>query len=136
VTQVARAGAPEQVFAQMLAGFELAGVDPRLVALNLVQPEDDPTAVRDFSLHMSMMDFLHRLYPAVHISLHADELADGLVGPEAMRSHIRESIHSGHATRIGHGVAVMHEDDAVGLLREMAAHGILVEIALTSNDLI
>ena len=44
-----RAGVPEQVFAQMLAGFEIATQDPRFVGLNLVQPEDDPTAVRDFS---------------------------------------------------------------------------------------
>ena len=34
-------------------------------AFNLVQPEDDPTAVRDFSLHMRMIDFLHGKYPHV-----------------------------------------------------------------------
>jgi len=45
-------------------------------------------------------------------------------------------VHKGHASRIGHGVSVMHEDDAIGLLREMAAKKVLVEIALSSNDLI
>jgi adenosine deaminase len=40
------------------------------------------------------------------------------------------------AARIGHGVDVMYEDDANGLLREMAAKHVVVEIALTSNDLI
>jgi adenosine deaminase len=136
ISQVLRAGPPEAVFAQILGGFEMASADPRIVSFNLVQPEDDPTAVRDFSLHMSMIDFLHTQYPRVPITLHADELAAGLVPPEAMRSHIRESVNKGHASRIGHGVSVMHEDDAIGLLQEMAAKKVLVEVALSSNDLI
>ena len=136
IAQVLRAGPPEAVFSQILGGFELASAEPRIVSFNLVQPEDDPTAVRDFSLHMSMIDFLHTQYPRVPITLHAAELAPGLVPPEAMRSHIRESVHKGHASRIGHGVSVMHEDDAIGLLQEMAAKKVLVEIALSSNDLI
>jgi adenosine deaminase len=53
-----------------------------------------------------------------------------------MRFHIRDSVRKGHASRIGHGVSVMHEDDAAELLREMAAKKVLVEIALTSNDVI
>jgi hypothetical protein len=136
ISQVARAGPPEAVFAQILGGFEMASADPRIVSFNLVQPEDDPTAVRDFSLHMSMIDFLHAQYPRVPITLHADELAAGLVPPEAMRFHIRESVRKGHASRIGHGVSVTHEDDAIELLQEMAAKKVLVEIALSSNDLI
>jgi hypothetical protein len=136
ISQVGRAGVPEQVFAQMLAGFEIARQDPRVVGLNLVQPEDDPTAVRDFSLHMRMLDFLHGKYPAVRIALHAGELVEGLVPPEALRFHIRDSVRIGHALRIGHGGGVMYEDDALGLLREMASRRVLVEIALSSNDLI
>jgi hypothetical protein len=72
----------------------------------------------------------------VHISLHADELAMGLVPPEGLRFHIRESVERAGAERIGHGVAVMNEDDPIGLLREMAAKKVLVEICLTSNDVI
>lgn len=136
ISQVARATAPEQAFAQMLAGFEIATEDPRVVGLNLVQPEDAPTAIRDFSLQMSMLDFLHGRYPAVKIALHAGELTEGLVPPEALRFHIRDSVKIGHALRIGHGVDVMHEDGALPLLREMAARRVLVEIALSSNDLI
>lgn len=136
ISQVARANAPEVVFAQMLAGFELAKADPRAVGLNLVQPEDDPTALRDFSLHMEMLDYLHGVYPDVRITLHAGELVEGLVPPEALRFHIQRSIRQGHARRIGHGAAVVHEDEALELLREMASKRILVEIALTSNDVI
>ncbi len=115
-------------------GFELVEADPRVVSLNLVQPEDDPIAVRDFSLHMSMLDYLHGQYPRVPIALHAGELADGLVPPEALRFHVRDSIRIGHARRIGHGAAVMYEDDPFGLLRELAEKQVLVEVALSSAD--
>lgn len=136
ISQVTRASAPESVFAQMLAGFEIASRDPRVVALNLLEPEDAFVAVRDFSLHMRMLDFLHQQYPRVPIALHAGELVDGLVPPEALRFHVGESVRIGHAARIGHGTAVMYENDALALLKEMAAKRILVEVALSSSDLI
>ena len=136
IYQLLRGMAPEEVFAQILAGFELVRLDPRIVGFNLVQPEDYPVSMRDFSLHMSMIDALHPLYPEVPIALHAGELVEGLVPPEGLRFHIRASIEQGHASRIGHGVSVMHEDDATGLLRMMAERGILVEVPLSSNDAI
>ena len=58
----------------------------------------------------------------------------GLVKPEDLSFHIRASVERGHAERIGHGVDVMHEKDPIGLLKEMAARNVLVEINLTSND--
>lgn len=131
--QVLRGLPPEQVFAQILTGFELASVDPRVVGLNLVMPEDWYIPMRDFNLHMRMLDYLHGIYPKVHISLHAGELAMGLVPPEGLSFHIRHSIELGHAERIGHGVSVMNEHNAIDLLHEMAARKILVEICLTSN---
>lgn len=134
--QVLRGLPRESVFAQMVTGFELAQADPRFVGLNLVMPEDWYLPMHDFDLHMHMLDYLHEIYPKVHLSLHAGELALGLVPPEGLSFHIRESIERGHAERIGHGVSVMHETDALQLLREMAQRGILVEICLTSNDVI
>lgn len=134
--QVLRGLPREQVFAQILLGFELAKADPRFVGLNLVMPEDWYVPMHDFDVHMKMLDYLHGLYPAVHISLHADELAMGLVPPEGLRFHIRESVEKGHAERIGHGVSVMDEDRPLELLRELKDRNVLVEICLTSNDLI
>ena len=136
ISEVHRGLAPSQVFAEMVAGFELAQKDSRLVGINLVMPEDAFVEMHDFDLHMTMMDTLHGVYPHVHISLHAGELAPGLTPPEDLRNHIRQSIMRGHAERIGHGVDVMYEDDALGLLRTMALRHILVEICLTSNDVI
>ncbi|MGK2961766.1 MAG: adenosine deaminase family protein [Gemmatimonadaceae bacterium] len=132
--QVSRGLPPEAVFAQILAGFEMATADPRFVGFNLVMPEDYPIPMRDFSLHMRMIDFLHAFYPDVKITLHAGELSEGLVPPEGLTFHIRESIGPGRASRIGHGTAIMHEDNSPGLLREMAARKILVEVSLASSD--
>jgi hypothetical protein len=134
--QVLRGLPREQVFAQILLGFELSKADPRFVGFNLVMPEDYYVPMHDFDLHMRIIEALHKFYPATHVSLHADELWMGLVPPEGLRFHIRESIERGGAERIGHGVAVMSEDDPIGLLREMAKKNVLVEICLTSNDVI
>jgi len=131
--QVLRGLPREMVFAEIVLGFELAQSDPRFVGLNLVMPEDWYVPMHDFDLHMQMLDFLHKIYPKVHITLHAGELAMGLVPPESLRFHIRKSIEQGHAERIGHGVSVMQENDALGLLKEMSAKNVLVEICLTSN---
>jgi adenosine deaminase len=136
IYQVLRAFPKESVFAQIVAGFETASADPRVVGLNLVQPEDNLVALRDFDLHMRMLDYLHGIYPKVYITLHAGELAPGLVRPRDLLFHIRESVEVGHAERIGHGVDVMHERDARELLAEMARKHVLVEICLTSNAVI
>ncbi|HEV7551324.1 MAG TPA: adenosine deaminase, partial [Candidatus Angelobacter sp.] len=133
--QVARGLPKEMVFAQILAGFEMAAKDSRVVGLNLVMPEDAYLPVHDFNLHMRMLDFLHSHYPKVHITLHAGELTQNLVPPEEL-FHVRASIERGHAERIGHGVDVMQESDPIQLLKQMASRGVLVEICLTSNDVI
>jgi adenosine deaminase len=134
--QVLRGLPRESVFAQILLGFELASSDPHFVGFNLVMPEDWYVPTHDFNLHMAMIDYLHGFYPKVHISLHADELAAGLVKPEDLSFHIRSSVERGHAERIGHGVSVMQEKDPIGLMKELAERNVLVEINLTSNDLI
>jgi adenosine deaminase len=136
VYQVLREFPKEQVFAQTIAGFELAASDPRVVAVNFVQREDGINSMRDYHLHMQMVDFAKRLYPNVHVTLHAGELTSGLVPPEGLRFHIREALELGHAERIGHGVDIMYETGAVELLNRMRTKRVAVEINLTSNDLI
>jgi adenosine deaminase len=131
--QVLRAFPPAVVFAQMLLGFELMRADHRWVGINLVQPEDDITALHDYLLQMRMLHFLRHVYPVSHITLHAGELAPGLAPPNDLRFHIRAAVEIAGAERIGHGVDVEHERDPVGLLREMARKRILVEAPLVSN---
>jgi adenosine deaminase len=97
-------------------------------------PEDGRLSMQDYSLQMQMLDYLHSVYPSVRISLHAGELAPGLVPPAGLSFHIREAIDLGHASRIGHGVDVLYESDPAALLKEMSAKHIMVEVNLTSND--
>jgi adenosine deaminase len=134
--QVLRGFPPQQVFAQTLLGFEVASQDPRVVGINFVMPEDGYLSMSEYHRQMLMLDYLHSVYPTVHISLHAGELAPGLVPPNGLRFHIREAVDLGHAERIGHGVDVMYENEPQSLLKEMAARHIMVEINLTSNDVI
>lgn len=131
--QVLREQPPAQVFGQLVAGFEAASKDPRIVGINMVQPEDGFISMRDYKLHMQMVGFLHGIYPHVHISLHAGELNSTLVPTDGLRFHIREAIETAHADRIGHGVDIAHESQADQLLKEMAKNRNMVEINLTSN---
>ncbi|WP_089929535.1 adenosine deaminase [Caulobacter sp. UNC279MFTsu5.1] len=127
---------PSVVFAQLTAAFALAQADPRFVGVNIVAPEDDPTALADYALHMRMLQFLHARYPDVKLSLHAGELTQGLVTPRDLRFHIRQAVEVAGARRIGHGVDIAYEADAQDLLARMARDRIAVEINLTSNDVI
>ena len=99
-------------------------------------PEDGYLSMSEYHRQMLMLDYLHSVYPKVHISLHAGELAPGLVPPDGLRFHIREAIDLGHAERIGHGVDIMYENEPQALLKEMALRHIMTEINLTSNDVI
>lgn len=131
--QIFREQPPAQVFAQLLAGFEMASQDSRFVGINMVQPEDGKISMQDYKLHMHMVEFLHELYPHVHISLHAGELVPGLVSDAGLRFHIHDAVLTAHAKRIGHGVDIEHEDHFTELLKYMSKQGILVEINLISN---
>ena len=139
IYQILRGNPPEQVFAQTLLGFEtiqasMEAHEDTWVGINFVQPEDGYISMRDYSLHMKMLDYLHSVYPQVHISLHAGELAPGLVPPQGLRFHIRQAVELGQAQRVGHGVDAMYEDDAQGLLKELAEKHVMVEINLSSNE--
>jgi adenosine deaminase len=139
IYQILRENSPEIVFAQTLLGFETiqASMDAHAggyVGINFVQPEDGFISMRDYTLQMKMLDYLHSVYPKVHISLHAGELAPGMVPPEGLRFHIRQAVELGHAERIGHGVDVIFEDNATSLLKELAQKHVMVEINLSSNE--
>jgi adenosine deaminase len=134
--QVLRGLPKEIVFAQTLMCFETASADPRFVGINLVMPEDSYTAMTDYALHMRMVGFLHAFYPKVHLSLHAGEIAPGFVPYEGLCCHIRLAVEQAQAERIGHGVDIMYENKPHALLKEMAANHVMVEISLTSNDVI
>lgn len=133
ISQVSRGSTPARVFTQMAVGMRLAERDPRFVAVNLVQPEDGESALSNYSLQMRMLEYLRGQYPGAHLTLHAGELAPGLVKPEDLTFHIREAVLVAGAERIGHGVDLVHEDDWRQLARTMARRQVAVEVPFSSN---
>ena len=133
--QVLRGCPKQQVFAQTIFCFELASVDRRFVGINFVMPEDGYINVR-----LRLADAHGRFSPSALSQcahrLHAGEIAPGLVTYEGLCCHIRLAVEQAFAERIGHGVDVMYEDRPHELLKEMAAKHVMVEINLTSNDVI
>ena len=141
VAQVSRTGANDQIFGQLVGAFEIARQTGQLVGANLSSPEDDPAAISNYDLHMAMLDFLYQRYTAtglspLQVTLHAGELTAAVLPPGSTANtfHIRRAVEVGHARRIGHGVDVLTETDSAGLLDELAARGVLVEVCLSSND--
>ena len=136
---ISRSGAQAGVFAQMVAAFEAAKSEPRLVALNLVGPEDGTAALGAYTLQMQMLDVLHGIYAGsspLHVSLHAGELAAKYMPSGwniATIDHIKTAVATAHAERIGHGVDVLGESDPTGTLKLLADNGVMVEIGLSSN---
>ena len=133
LAQVLRGASPAQVFAQDLLAFRLAESNPLVVGINLVEPEDNRQILADYALQMRQLRWLHERHPTVKQTLHAGELALGLVPPSDLRFHIKQAVEVAGALRIGHGVDIAQEDAATALLRRMARDHVMVEINLTSN---
>jgi adenosine deaminase/adenosine deaminase CECR1 len=131
-----RAFTPVQVFAMLSWAFLQNEADARFVGVNLVQPEHWHVSVRDYALHMDMIDFLHRQHPKVNITLHAGELALGLVPPEVLGTHIEQALQRGHAQRIGHGTDIAYHPRPAALMEDMRRRQVAVEISLSSSDVI
>lgn len=127
---------PSQVFSSMLAGFKAASRNKLVVGVNIVGAENQYVSMRDYSLHMQMFKFLKAKYPKVKVSLHAGELALGMVPPEGLTFHIKEAIDVGGADRIGHGIDLAYETDSIDIMKEMRERHIPVEINLSSNEFI
>ncbi len=127
---------PSVVFSQMLASARLAKASPKIVGVNIVGQESLNVSMRDYSLHMRMFRFLKAKYPDVKTALHAGELKLGIVPPEGLTFHIGEAVNVAGANRIGHGIDIAHEKNALAILRTMRERRIPVEINLTSNEFI
>ncbi|MGW2813808.1 adenosine deaminase [Streptomyces sp. NPDC001415] len=134
--QVLRAQEPRHVLAQQILGFELVRQHlGGVVGVNMVQPEDAPVALRDYTLHMKMVGFLKSLFPKVRVSLHAGELVEGLDGVAGrdLTFHINEAVTVAGADRIGHGVDFPREKNPAALAARMRQQHVLVEAPLISN---
>lgn len=135
-TFVKRFQNPAKLFPHLLACFVAVEQNDLLVGINILAPEHEQISMRDYWLHMQFFKFFHELYPKVTYSLHAGELAMGMVKPEDLTWHISEAIYTAGAQRIGHGVDIYHENNCYQLLHHMKSNGLAVEINLSSNEFI
>jgi adenosine deaminase len=127
---------PVDLFKNFVLAFISADNSVFIDGVNIVSPEHGETSMKDYWLHMIMYAYCHSRFPAVKYSLHAGELALGLVQPEDLSWHIGAAVYIARANRIGHGVDIAYEDSSYKLLRYMAKNKIPVEINLFSNEFI
>jgi adenosine deaminase len=121
-------------FAQALNAFEAVSRSKgSLVGVNLVQPEDGVISLQDYHQQMQVFNYMHTLYPKVHIALHAGEITPAFVKAKDLKNHIQDALLTGKAQRIGHGVDIIYEDKANKTASYMAQNNLPVEINLTSN---
>lgn len=127
---------PSLVFSQMYSAFAADKASDLIVAVNIVGPENEHVAMRDYDLHMQMFKFFKKRYPDSKLALHAGELALGMVPPEGLKNHINDAVQIAGANRIGHGIDITHEKNADLLLKKLKEKDIAVEVNLTSNEFI
>lgn len=121
------------LFARLAAAFDLASRDHRVVAVNLVAPEEHEICMTQYSKQMEMIAYFKKLYPKVATTLHAGELTSKLDPNKAGISHIRDAVTVAGARRIGHGTDVLRDRNPKELVALMVKKGTLVEVNLTSN---
>lgn len=122
------------------------GPDAAYAAITMLGPEDGWVSQRDYAEHMRLiaaalrdLDAAHRADPdgnppPPRFMPHSGELTMEYATYDSMRDRISSSIEATKASRIGHGTAVMWEDDVYGLLRKMRDEKIAVEIIPSSSE--
>ena len=138
-TYATRNNPPSDVFSSLYAAFAAADKSAKksklIVGVNFVGPENGVVAIKDYTIHMEMIAFLKKKFPAVTVALHAGELTMGMIPVNELRFHIAQAVYCAGAQRIGHGVDVPYEKNAVDLLKYLRKNA-AVEINLTSNEFI
>jgi adenosine deaminase/adenosine deaminase CECR1 len=137
-TYTTRNSDPAGTFMSIYAAFRACTSNTAIVGVNFVGPENGIVAMSDYWLHMQMFHYFKSLpeFKNVHLALHAGELAMGLVKPEDMGYHIHDALVVAGAERIGHGVDLPYENQAVEILKHMEKNKTAIEINLTSNEFI
>jgi hypothetical protein len=136
LAQANRSLSPPETFAQIELATLLIAKDPRWVGVQLVGPEDGAAAIENYDQDMRMADVLTGHGRSTSLALHAGELSFDVARPRDLTDHVAKAVRVAGAARIGHGTDIVHEDGAEALAAEMAAKGVLVEVNLSSNDVI
>lgn len=126
---------PVMVFKDLLSGHIACTKSPLVVGVNILGPENNNIALKDYTLHMRMFNYLSKKYPNVKKSLHSGELTLGMVRPKDLKFHITQAHEIAGADRIGHGIGLMYEQEAPSLVKKLKENSV-IEINLTSNQFI
>lgn len=116
-----------------------ACADLGAVAVTILSPEDSWIARSQFALQFGVIDEEWRSFQKKHpenqvkMNLHGGELTLEFSPYNDLRTRVSDTISKGHASRIGHGVAIMWDDNVYGLLKKMRDEKIALELCLTSN---
>ncbi len=137
-TYASRNSSPSSVFVSVYGAFRLCAANKYVVGINLVSGENGIVSMRDYWLHMQIFRYFRsrKEFANLPIALHAGELVMGMVRPEDLSYHINDAVTIAGASRIGHGIDIPYEKNAIGLLKYMANNKKAVEINLTSNEFI
>ncbi len=132
---------------QVEQAFATAAAMPDLVVgITILAPEDDWASQSNFAGHMRILDAAMRQARARHAAdpagvppppkmmLHGGELTIDIATYESMTDRISRTIEEGHADRIGHGTAIMWENNVYDTLRLMRDRGIAVEFCPSSSE--
>lgn len=134
-TYASRNDSPSLVFSALYSAFKAVETSELLVGVNIVGPENGVVAIADYNLHMQMFAYLKKKFPNVNRALHAGELTLGMVCPKNLTFHISQALDIAGAQRIGHGVDLPYEEEAIDLLKRIKEKS-AVEINFTSNEFI
>lgn len=149
-----RASAPLLKFFAETYCFMLYSIkDHRIAGINIVEPEDSIPSRNNFEKHLSIIKFVYNYLSnrykdserKINLTLHAGELNLLRSPMEDMNDRIRSTIFLSknkkeqtipYAKRIGHGVSIPWEENAIDLLKYMSENKIAIEICLSSNEYI
>lgn len=133
---IARFRQPTDVFIELFACFESSSTNELIVGVNIVAAENGETAMRDYWLHIMFYKFLEQKYKTVKYAVHAGELVSGMVQPEFLGTHIKQSLILQNLTRIGHAVDIIYDNDFITTIENLKHRQIAIEINLSSNEFI
>lgn len=110
------------------------------VAVTILSPEDSWVSRTQFPLQFAIIDeewqALQQKHPdnTVRMNPHGGELTLEYSPYGNLRSRMSDTLAKGHASRVGHGVSVMWDDNVYAILKTMRDKKIALELCLTSNS--
>jgi adenosine deaminase len=133
---VTRFKQPTDVFVDLFASFHSSNNSNLICGVNIVGAENGENSMRDYWLHIQFYKFLEKKYPKVKYAIHVGELVSGMVQPENLGIHIKQSLALNNLTRIGHAVDIIYDNEFTDTIKKIIEKKIAIEINLTSNEFI